>query len=118
MLICTVTAILLANLSFAPIYNEILHKNITIGYKATSVSMPISHWINDGLMAVFFFVIGMEIKKELLIGELKSLKTTILPIAAAIGGIVVPAILYALFNYNQLTINGFEFLWQRILHLH
>lgn len=107
LLTCTVIAILLVNLNFAPIYNEILHKNITIGYKAASVSMSISHWINDGLMAAFFFVIGMEIKKELLIGELKSLKTTILPIAAAIGGIVVPAILYALFNYNQPTINGF-----------
>lgn len=107
LLFCAVIAILLANSNFSPIYNEILHKNITIGYKATSISMPISHWINDGLMAIFFFVVGMEIKKELLIGELKSIKTTILPIAAAIGGMVVPSIIYTLCNFNQATITGF-----------
>lgn len=107
LLTCAVIAILLANSSLATIYNEVLHKSITIGYKAASVSMPISHWINDGLMAVFFFAVGMEIKRELLVGELRSLKTTILPVAAAIGGIVVPIIIYAVCNYNKPTINGF-----------
>ncbi|MBK1811085.1 Na+/H+ antiporter NhaA [Clostridium sp. YIM B02505] len=107
LLICSVAAMILVNSGFAPIYNEILHKHITIGYDEISISMPISHWINDGLMAVFFFVVGMEIKKEVLVGELKSIRTTILPIAAAIFGMIVPAGIYALSNYNQPMINGF-----------
>ncbi|GFZ33859.1 Na(+)/H(+) antiporter NhaA [Clostridium zeae] len=107
LLICSAVAILLVNSGFAPIYNEVLHKHITIGYKEISITMPISHWVNDGLMAVFFFVVGMEIKKEVLVGELKSIRTTILPIVAAIFGMIVPAGIYALCNYNQLTINGF-----------
>ncbi|AQS08354.1 Na(+)/H(+) antiporter NhaA [Clostridium saccharobutylicum] len=68
--------------------------------------MSVLHWINDGLMAIFFLVVGMEIKREVVFGELKSFKKTILPISAAIGGMIVPAIIYALFNYNQSTITG------------
>ena len=100
-------AIIIANSSFAATYNNILSTHITIGYKDFSLTLSVLHWINDGLMAVFFLVVGMEIKRELLIGELKSLKRTILPVAAAVGGIVVPIIIYTLFNYNQPTSNGF-----------
>ena len=68
--------------------------------------MSVLHWINDGLMAIFFFVVGMEIKREMVFGELKSFKKTILPISAAIAGMIVPAIIYALFNYKEPTITG------------
>ncbi|QAA31804.1 Na+/H+ antiporter NhaA [Clostridium manihotivorum] len=107
LLACSIIAILAINSDFGPSYNEFLHKSLTIGYKEVSISMSIGHWINDGLMAIFFFVVGMEIKKEILIGELKSIKTTILPIAAAIAGMIVPSVIYAISNYNQPTIHGF-----------
>lgn len=107
LLMCAVIALIIANSNLASFYNEMLHANISIGYKQLSLSMPTSHWINDGLMVIFFFVVGMEIKKELLIGELKALKTTILPIAAAIGGMLVPATIYSICNFNDPTINGF-----------
>lgn len=106
LLICAITAMIIANSNFAATYEHILHTYITIGYKEFSISMSILHWINDGLMAIFFFVVGMEIKRELVIGELKSIKKTILPISAAIGGMIVPAIIYSIFNYNHQTIGG------------
>lgn len=106
LLICAIMAIIIANSSFAATYEHILHTYITIGYKEFSISMSVLHWINDGLMAIFFFVVGMEIKRELVIGELKSIKKTILPISAAIGGMIVPAIIYAIFNYKYPTITG------------
>ena len=101
-----IIAIIIANSSFATTYNSILHTYITIGYKKYSLSMSVLHWINDGLMGIFFLVVGMEIKREVVFGELKSLKKTILPISAAIGGMIVPAIVYALFNYKESTITG------------
>jgi len=106
LLICAIMAMVIANSSFTVTYNNILHTYITIGYKEFSLSMSVLHWINDGLMAIFFLVVGMEIKRELVFGELKSLKRTILPISAAIGGMIVPAIIYALFNYKEPTITG------------
>lgn len=101
-----IIAIIIANSSFATTYENILHTHITIGYNEFSLSMSALHWINDGLMAIFFLVVGMEIKRELVFGELKSLKETILPISAAIGGMIVPAIIYLLLNYKEATIAG------------
>ncbi|WP_017211447.1 Na+/H+ antiporter NhaA [Clostridium beijerinckii] len=106
LLFCAIIAIIIANSNFSSMYNNIIHTYITIGYKDFSLSMSILHWINDGLMAIFFLVVGMEIKREIVFGELKSFKKTILPVSAAIGGMVVPAIIYALFNFNQPTIIG------------
>jgi len=106
LLICAIAAIIIANSSLAGVYEHILHANVTIGYGDFSVSMSVLHWINDGLMAIFFLVVGMEIKREVVFGELKSFKKTILPISAAIGGMIVPAIIYALFNFNEPTITG------------
>lgn len=106
LLFCAIIAIIIANSNFSSMYNNIIHTYITIGYKDFSLSMSILHWINDGLMAIFFLVVGMEIKREIVFGELKSFKKTILPVSAAIGGMVVPAIIYALFNFNQPTIVG------------
>ena len=101
-----IIAMIIANSSFAGIYENILHTYITIGYREFSLSMSVLHWINDGLMAIFFLVVGMEIKREVVFGELKSLKKTILPVSAAIGGMIIPAIFYALFNYKEPTISG------------
>ncbi|WP_238900481.1 Na+/H+ antiporter NhaA [Clostridium sp. YIM B02500] len=106
LMFCAIIAIIIANSNFSSMYNNIIHTYITIGYKDFSLSMSILHWINDGLMAIFFLVVGMEIKREIVFGELKSFKKTILPVSAAIGGMVVPAIIYVLFNFNQPTIIG------------
>ncbi|EHJ01186.1 Na(+)/H(+) antiporter nhaA [Clostridium sp. DL-VIII] len=106
LLVCTILAIVVANSKFLSVYENILHTDITIGYGELSLSMSVLHWINDGLMAIFFLVVGMEIKREVVFGELKSFKKTILPISAAIGGMIVPAIIYALFNYKEVTITG------------
>lgn len=106
LLFCTIAALIIANSNLAQSYNDILHSYITIGYKDISISMSLLHWINDGLMTIFFLVVGMEIKRELVIGELQSLKATILPISAAIGGMIVPAIIFVLFNFNEPTIKG------------
>lgn len=106
LLVCAAVAIIIANSPMASTYNDILHKYITIGYGKFSLSLSVLHWVNDGLMALFFFVIGMEIKREIIIGELKELKKTVLPIAAAVGGMIIPAIIYVLFNYKEDTLTG------------
>lgn len=103
LLFCAIIAIIIANSNLNTAYNHIIHSYITIGYKKFSLSMSLLHWINDGLMAIFFLVVGMEIKRELAIGELKHLNKTILPISAAIGGMVLPAAIYLLFNYKEPT---------------
>lgn len=101
-----ILAMIVANSGLAGPYNDMLHQQITIGFGQWSLSMSLLHWINDGLMAIFFLVVGMEIKRELVFGELQSFKKTILPISAAIGGLLVPALIYTLFNYNQPTSGG------------
>lgn len=88
--LCTCIAMLLANSRINEFYFQILTTKI--------FHLSIHHWINDGLMVIFFFVVGMEIKKELLVGELSSRKKAALPIAAAIGGMIFPALIYFLFN--------------------
>ncbi|GEA30683.1 Na+/H+ antiporter NhaA [Clostridium diolis] len=106
LLISALLAMIIANSKFASIYENTLHTYIAIGYMNLSLSMSVLHWINDGLMAIFFLVVGMEIKREVVFEELKSFNKTILPISAAVGGMIVPAIIYALVNYKAVTISG------------
>ena len=96
---CTILSMILANLSFGASYVAFFSHEIHFFQK---IHLPHSflHWINDGLMAIFFFLVGMEIKRELTIGELSSVKRAVLPIAAAIGGMVVPALFYLWFNHD------------------
>ncbi|MBC6489582.1 Na+/H+ antiporter NhaA [Flavihumibacter stibioxidans] len=99
LLACTILSLLLANSQWKDGYVHFYEKE---AHLVSWLHLPHSflHWINDGLMAVFFFLVGMEIKRELIIGELSSLRKATLPIAAAIGGMLVPAGIYALFNAN------------------
>ncbi len=106
LLFCAVVAMLIANSALGTSYEHILHEQVTLGYGTWSLSMSLLHWINDGLMALFFFVVGMEIKREFLFGELKSPSSMLLPIAAAVGGMVVPAVLYSVFNIGRPSLNG------------
>jgi len=100
LIIATVVALIWANSLWAESYNALWHTNLTISFGNFGVSKDLLHWINDGLMAVFFFVVGLEIKREVLVGELASPRQAILPIVAAIGGMAFPAGFYLLFNMN------------------
>jgi NhaA family Na+:H+ antiporter len=94
---CSVLSVIIANTSGGERY--ISFWNVAIpAHSAIHLPHSLLHWINDGLMAIFFFLVGMEIKRELLIGELSSLKKSLLPLFAAIGGMLAPAAIYLLFN--------------------
>ncbi len=95
---CAVIALAWANSPWGASYEHLWEQPITIGHAQWGLTMSLHHWINDGLMAVFFFVVGLEIKRELLIGELSTRQTAALPIAAALGGMIAPALIYAAFN--------------------
>lgn len=87
-------------------YESFWHLNFSIGLGDFSLSQDLRHWVNEGLMAFFFLVVGLEIKRELVNGELKEPKKAILPIAAAIGGMIVPAVIYFGFNLDSNGIQG------------
>ncbi|MBS1913842.1 MAG: Na+/H+ antiporter NhaA [Bacteroidetes bacterium] len=95
---CTALALLAANTGMAGWYHHLLELPATIELGSLGVSMSLHGWVNDGLMAIFFFAIGLEIKRELLIGHLSSFRRSALPILGALGGMVVPAAIYAAFN--------------------
>ena len=94
----TVIALVWANSPWAGSYAALWHTKLTVGIGDLSLSKDLTHWINDGLMAVFFFVVGLEIKREVLVGELSSVRNAALPVAAAVGGALVPALIYAAIN--------------------
>jgi NhaA family Na+:H+ antiporter len=94
----TAIALVWANSPWGESYVALWHTKLTVGVGEFSVSKDLTHWINDGLMAVFFFVIGLEIKREILVGELSSARNAALPVAAALGGAVVPALIYLTIN--------------------
>ena len=102
----TVVALILANSPFAEGYLHFFHTKVDLTVGTWQLSHTIHHWINDGLMAVFFFLIGLEIKREILVGELSNIKVAILPILAAIGGMVIPALVYVIINFGTEGANG------------
>ena len=102
----TLLALLLANSPLAPAYHHFWERQLTIGFDGFALSQSLHVWINDGLMAVFFFVVGLEIKRELLAGELATLRNAALPIAAAIGGMLLPALIYRLLAPGPPQVDG------------
>jgi len=96
----TVLALILANTPLTEEYAHFFHTKVNLDVGSWSLSHTIHHWINDGLMAIFFFIIGLEIKREVLVGELSNIKVAILPILAAIGGMVLPALIYLWINHG------------------
>ena len=98
LIVATLIALAWANSPWAETYIHLWEAKLSISIGPFGISKDIIHWINDGLMAVFFFVVGLEIKREVLVGELSSPRQAILPIVAAIGGMALPAGFYLLFN--------------------
>jgi NhaA family Na+:H+ antiporter len=94
----TILAVVVANSSLSQDYYDLWHMQLGIALGTHTTSMTLGMWINDGLMALFFLMVGLEIKRELLIGELSSVKKASFPIVAAIGGMVIPALVYVGFN--------------------
>jgi NhaA family Na+:H+ antiporter len=106
LMLCAVVALYIANSQWSDAYHHLLEMPFTIGLQEFQLSKSLHHWINDGLMALFFFVIGLELKREILVGELADPKQAILPIAAAIGGMLIPALIYIAFNPEGHTFDG------------
>lgn len=102
----TVLALILANSALSDTYQNFWKNEITISIPGFELSKPILKWINDGLMAIFFFLIGLEIKREVLTGELSHVKKASLPVFAAIGGMLVPAVLFTLLNHGKTGSEG------------
>jgi NhaA family Na+:H+ antiporter len=98
LIIATLIALGWANSPWADSYQSLWHTNVSFNFGNFILSKDLLHWINDGLMAVFFFVVGLEIKREVMVGELASPRRAILPIVAAIGGMAIPAGIFLLFN--------------------
>ncbi len=98
LLACAVAALIWANSPWRSLYQDLLHTYIGVGWGDSVFKLSLHHWINDGLMVVFFFVVGLEIKRELVVGELSTVRKAILPVAAALGGMAAPAALYVAFN--------------------
>ena len=98
LMICAVIALVIANSPLHEQYEHFLHTDIALSLGGAAFSLSIHHWINEALMAMFFFIMGLELKRELMVGELSSPKQALLPIMAAIGGMVVPALFYVVFN--------------------
>jgi NhaA family Na+:H+ antiporter len=97
---CALVALVWANSPWAHHYTAFWHTTFTVGLGSFQLSHELHFWVNDALMAVFFFVVGLEIKRELLAGELSSARQAALPILTALGGVVVPALLYTFLNAN------------------
>ena len=93
-----IIALLIANSPWAYLYDQVQHLGIGINIGSWSLEQSLHHWVNDGLMALFFFVVGLELKREILVGELANLRMAALPIFAAVGGMVVPALIYFAIN--------------------
>ncbi|GMR15720.1 MAG: Na+/H+ antiporter NhaA [Gammaproteobacteria bacterium] len=106
LMLCAVVALYLANSQWSEAYHRLLQLPFTIGVPGFELSKSLHHWINDGLMAMFFFVIGLELKREILVGELADPKQAILPIVAAIGGMLVPVLIYIAINPEGHTFDG------------
>ncbi|OYQ37766.1 Na+/H+ antiporter NhaA [Flavobacterium cyanobacteriorum] len=106
LLICVAVSLIIANTGLAGGFNGFLLQEFGFENAAIHLKYPVLLWINDGLMAIFFLLVGLEIKREIVEGELSSVKQASLPVLAAVGGVVVPALLFGLFNNNTPTAHG------------
>ncbi len=107
LLFAAILALMISNSDFSDLYFSTLEKYIVLGTKEFGIKLSVLHWINDVLMAIFFFFVSLEIKREFLQGELSNPKQAMLPIIGAVGGMAVPALFYIIVNIsNSATLNG------------
>ena len=107
LLIAAIIALIVSNSNFSALYFDILDKHILLGTSNFGLDLSILHWINDVLMAIFFFVVTLEIKREFVQGELSNPKQALLPIIGAVGGMLIPALIYIFINFeNGYTLKG------------
>ena len=107
LLFAAILALMISNGNYSDLYFSTLEKYITLGTKEFGLKLSVLHWINDVLMAIFFFFVSLEIKREFLQGELSNPKQALLPIIGAVGGMAIPALFYIVVNYSDsTTLNG------------
>tara|TARA_B100001057_G_scaffold482876_1_gene558914 strand:+ start:229 stop:1401 length:1173 start_codon:yes stop_codon:yes gene_type:complete len=107
LLFAAVVALYISNSNFAELYFDTLNKYLFLGINNFGIKLSVLHWINDALMAIFFFFVTLEIKREFLQGELSNFKQALLPIIGAVGGMLVPALIYVYINLGDpATLNG------------
>lgn len=98
LLVAAIASVIISNSPWSSAFQHLLESPLGLSFGEGSFSKTLHHWINDGLMAIFFFVVGLELKREIIAGELSDMRKAMLPVAAAIGGMLVPAAIYTLFN--------------------
>src|SRR6478736_4427220 len=107
LIICTFASLIFANVIFGASYHDIWHHKADLSFANVKLDLSIENWINDGLMTIFFLMVGLEIERELYKGELSNFRNAILPISAAVGGMLVPAAIHYMFNRGLDTASGF-----------
>ena len=100
LLLAAIIALILSNTGFSDLYFNILNTHLLVGTESFGLDLSILHWINDALMAIFFFIVTLEIKREFIQGELSKPKQALLPIIGAVGGMAVPALIYVIINFE------------------
>ena len=107
LLVCTILSLVIANSGWGESYRHFWHSHLDLSFGSVDLNYSIEQWINDGLMTIFFLLVGLEIERELIAGELSSFSNAILPVAAAVGGMLFPAAIHYFFNHGTPTQNGF-----------
>src|SRR4051794_5332363 len=107
LLFCTIISLTVANSSVGESYIHFMHQTIDVSFGGLALDYSIEQWVNDGLMAIFFLMVGLEVKRELLVGELSSFSSAIMPVIAATGGMVIPSLIHFGFNHGTPTQSGF-----------
>lgn len=107
LVICTLISLIIANSDNGEVYRHFMHQKFDLSFSAIQLNYSVEHWVNDGLMAIFFLMVGLEVEREIYIGELADFKKAILPLAAAIGGILVPSLIHFSLNAGTETQAGF-----------
>jgi NhaA family Na+:H+ antiporter len=107
LVICTIISLAIANSSIGEGYIHLMHQKIDLSFANVALNYSLEHWVNDGLMAIFFLMVGLEVEREIYVGELADFKKAILPLAAAVGGICIPALIHFTLNKGTPTQSGF-----------
>lgn len=104
---CTIISLIITNTAIGEKYIDFWHAYLNLSFSRIKLNYSLEHWVNDGLMAIFFLLVGLEIEREFYVGELSSLKNALLPILAAAGGVLFPALIHFLLNSGTPTQSGF-----------